>query len=554
MIASVSEQAGVEPDLKSARRKVRVPTAGSVDRLPPHAHEAEQGVLGCVLMSPADTLNTLAERRVEAKWFYDLRHQEIFKAMQALHGAQMPVDVITTQQKLKEWALLEQIGGIPYLNAVQEAVPSAANLSYYLDIVREKHLARKLITVCTEAVARLYEPGEIVVEKLVLDTESEISKLTETSTEATEKTLRQVIQGVIGDMEDHHYTRGSTQLRGLPTGVAGNYTDKMLRGIREDFYVVLAGRPGDGKTSLALNWLEYLALEYVWHQPTGEKREDGVPVTVERRGIPIGMFSLEMSEQSLGYRLLFGRAQVDTEEWNTGFASKEADRDLAIAAGRLAAGEVIIDDAAGQSINQIAAKARRWVKQYGIKLFVLDYLQLAEGDNARDEDRVRLAKISKKIMALKKQLKVPWLVLCQMNRNIETAESKRVPVLSDLKDCGAIEQDADVVLFLYKPDRKLLSQPPLDKAGNATGLSEQEILDQAQAGVDESKKARRVNLFVAKHRYGPTGPVRLLFQKNLCRFEDWHLFAVKHGIEQRNAGERPRVVAGPEQAEMEETP
>jgi replicative DNA helicase len=555
VIESVSELAGANPNLQKARRQGPRPGADALraDRLPPHAPEAEQGVLGCVLLSPNDCLNQLLERRLAADWFYDLRHQEIFKALLALHGAQVPVDIITLQQKLKEWQLLEQVGGIPYLNALQDAVPSAANLSYYLDIVREKFQLRRLVHTCTDVVGRVYDyDGD--VQQLLDEVERDFSRLTETNVEPTEKTLRQVIQGVIGDMDDHHYTRGSAQLRGLPTAGAGNYTDKMIRGIREDFYVVLAGRPGDGKTSLALNWIEYLALDYVWHQPTGEKHPDESPVTVERRGIPIGMFSLEMSEQSLGYRLLFGRAGIDSEEWNTGFASNESERDLTIAAGRLAAGEVIIDDSAGQSINQIAAKARRWAKQYGIKLFVLDYLQLAEGDNVRDEDRVRLAKISKKIMALKKQLKVPWLVLCQMNRNIETAESKRTPVLSDLKDCGAIEQDADVVLFLYKPDRKQLESAPTDKDGTQTGLSEQDILDRAQAGVDASKKARRVNLFVAKHRYGPTGPVKLLFQKNLCRFEDWHLFAVKHGIEQRNLGESPNVVKGPATIDPEDMP
>ena len=211
---------------------------------------------------------------------------------------------------------------------------------------------------------------------------------------------------------------------------------------------------------------------------------------------------------------------------------------------KLAGAQVIIDDASGQSIGQIAAKARRWAKQYGIKLFVLDYLQLLDGDNPRDEDRVRLAKISKKIVALKKALKIPWIVLAQMNRNIETSEAKRIPVLSDLKDCGAIEQDADVVAFLYKPDKKTLEYAAEGKD------SDREILDRVCEDWAWSKRPARVNAFVAKHRYGPTGPVELLFQKNLCRFEDWHLWKVKHGAEQRKEGERASVVGGPEQAPL----
>lgn len=511
--------------------------ATGVDRLPPHSPEAEQGVVGCVLLSPSECMNQLAERRLSADWFYDLRHQTVYHACRTLHDAQKPVDMISVTQWLKDAGHLEQVGGIQFLNSLQDAVPSAANLAYYFDIVKEKFQLRRLMATCTDAVRRIYD-HEGDVNTLLDEIERQFAVLSESATEATEKTLKQVMSTVITDMEEHHYTRGSTQLRGLPTGKPGNYMDKMIQGVREDFYVVLAGRPGDGKTSYALNWLEHLALDYVWHEPTGEKTTEGVPLTVERRGIPIGMFSLEMSDQSLGYRMLFGNAGVDTGEYNSGYASKADEEKLPAAAARLCRGSVIIDDASGQSIGQIAAKARRWAKQYGIKLFVLDYLQLLDGDNARDDDRVRLAKISKKIVALKKQLKIPWLVLAQMNRNIETSEAKRVPVLSDLKDCGAIEQDADVVILLYKPDRKSLEFAPPD------GESAQQIIDRVCADWDWSKRPARVNAFVAKHRYGPTGKVELLFQKNLCRFHDWHMWKVEHGAEERKAGERPSVVQG----------
>jgi replicative DNA helicase len=548
MIESVLEQAGAGSDLKAVRRR-RGSAALPTDRLPPHSEEAEQGVLGCVLDAPG-TLNQLAEARFDPTWFYDERHQVIYQAIQAVEREQQPVDLISVSQRLKDWQRLEQIGGMTYLNALQDAVPSTANLPMYLSIVKEKRLARQIIAVCTEAIARVFEPGDLDVEKLALTTEASLSALTESSSERTEKTLRQIVnEDVLPDMEAHYYTRGSTQLRGLPTGPPGVYMDKMLQGIRDDFYVVLAGRPGDGKTSLALNIVEYLALDYVWRKPTGkmiEKNGEQYPETVEQRGIPVGVFSLEMSNQSLGYRLLFGRAGVDTGEYNSGYARKEDEQNLVQAAGKLASAQVIIDDASGQSINQIAAKARRWVKQYGIKLFVLDYLQLLEGDNARDEDRVRLTKVSKKIVALKKQLNVPWLVLAQMNRNIETSEAKRVPVLSDLKDCGAIEQDADVVLFLYKPDRKSLEYAP------EGGKSDKQILDEVCKDWDWSKRPTRVNAFIAKHRYGQTGKVELMFQKNLCRFEDSHMWKVKHGVEGRKAGERASVVGGATQLIDEE--
>ena len=510
------------------------------DRLPPHSIEAEQGVLGCALLSPVDCIAQLREKKLNTLWFYDLRHQHIWTAMLALDDdpAKPAVDVITVQQWLKDRQLLEQIGGIPYLNALQDAVPSAANISYYAEIVHEKFLLRKVLKLCSETVGRVYDfEGEVT--QLLDEVERDFSSFTESATESAEKSMKTIIQNVIADMEENHYTRGQQQLRGLPMAKPGNYTDKIVRGIRPAHYVVMAGRPGDGKTSYAMNVVEYLATDYVWHEPTGEKREDNSPVTVERRGIPVAIFSIEMDHSSLGYRLLFGRAGVDSSQYEQGYAGKGDDVKLTNASGKLAKANIWVDDSPAQSIGQIAAKARRMVKQYGIKLFVLDYLQLVETEDGNGFDRVKeLTKISRKIMALKKQLQVPWLVLAQMNRNIEQTENKgkRVPVLSDLKDCGAIEQDADVVMFLYKPDRREINE----QKSYQDNKSDVELIDDVYAGEDASIKPRRVNLFVAKNRYGPTGNVQLLFQNNLCRFHDWHQWKVEHNLEARKAGESER--------------
>ena len=512
----------------------------TTDRLPPHSIEAEQGVLGCLLLDPERALNAAAERlRAGRTYFYDLRHQTIFNALMDLHEAQKGIDLVTVSQHLKDRHQLEEVGGTAYLASLPDCVPSAANLAHYLDHVWNKYTLRRMIALCTNAVGRAYDyQGE--AKKMIDELESEVSGLTEEqSAEIKEKSIKEIVLGVVDDMQENHYTRGSTQLRGLPTGPPGNYLDKVIRGIGPQQYMVLAGRPGDGKTSKAMNIVEYLVYDYVWREPTGKKltadNGDEYPETIERRGIPVAVFSIEMDAQSLGYRLVFGRAGVDTAEYYQGFAKKTDDPSLVAATRELVAGRLWVDDAPGQSIGQIAAKARRMAKQYGIKLFVLDYIQLVEMEGGNGMDRQReITKISRKIMALKKQLQVPWLVLAQMNRNIETSETKRTPILSDLKDCGALEQDADIVALMYRPEIKRLTKEQREEGVQ----TDEQIIASATAGMDWSKVPYRVNVNVAKHRNGPTGIVEEVFAKNLCRFEDWHRWKTRHGVEGYKAGER----------------
>lgn len=536
------------PNLKRSRRAAIAARADdSAVRLPPHSIEAEQGVLGCILLSPADCLGACRERLgKDNEVFYDLRHQAVFNLMLRMEDERQAIDLITLHQRLKDLNQLEAVGGFAYLAGLPDAVPSAANLAYYLDIVREKHQLRQLIRICTDTVQQVYT-FEGAAEKLMVDAESRISALTEVELPRGEEHIKMMLPRVI-DQAEAHYKRGSQQLMGLPTGPPGNYMDKRLNGIRDTFYAVLAGRPGDGKSSLAMNWVEYLATDYHWREETGKtlKSEAGeeYPETVERKGIPIGVFSIEMDGDSLVWRMLFGRAGVDMATFQQGFVKEGYEKKLTTAAAQLSGSNIYIDCTPAQTIGQIAAKARRMVKQYGIKLFVLDYLQLVETDGGNGFDRVKeLTKISRKIMALKKQLRVPWLVLCQMNRNIETSERTRPPMLSDLKDCGAIEQDADVVVFLQKPDRKTLEKKGGDK----------ELLDALaeREGWSWAQQPYRMNAFVAKHRFGATGVVNLVFQKNLCRFHDWHLFKLEQGLEELKKGERPAALGLPTNEEMD---
>ncbi|MDE2103425.1 MAG: replicative DNA helicase [Patescibacteria group bacterium] len=555
---SISDTAKKARREKGGRRSQTAATAAepTFDRLPPHDVEVERNVISCVLQDPH--LMGLCVERLGAspQAFYDERHKTIYQTLAEMYDQHEGTDIVTLQARLRSRGVLEEIGGLAALAEIQSAAPSPTLLESYVTILRGKFLQRRLAQFCVKALdtAMAYEGSD--VEKVLLEVESDISSLTETEGNCSEEHIKDVLMRVVKDLEENHFIRGKTQLRGLPTGPNGNNLDKLIQGIRETYYFVIAGRPGDGKSSLAMNIVEYLAKDYVWYEPTGNllknpETEELYPETAQRQGIPVAVFSIEMDAESLGYRMLFGRAGVDMATFNQGFVEGGSHAKLTKAMAELSRANIYVDCSPAQTIGQIAAKARRMVKQYGIKLFVLDYLQLVEQDGGDGFDRVKeLTKISRKIMALKKQLKVPWLVLCQMNRNIETTEAKRVPVLSDLKDCGAIEQDADLVLFLYKPSRKELEDSgDNDKLKAVCGDS----IDGYRDGWNWANKPHRINAFVGKNRYGPTGKSELLFCKNLTRFEDWHLWKLRHDVEERKEGESKHLEGTAETADLPST-
>jgi replicative DNA helicase len=472
MIDSISEGAG-GPDLKRARRrKAPLSEQTKLDRLPPHSPDAEQGVLGCVLLSPNDCMGECIEKfKSGPEVFYDLRHQTIYNALAAMYDTREAIDLITLQQRLKNNQLLDEVGGIAYLASLPDKVPSSANLSYYLEIVQEKYLLRKMIQTCTGVVSRVYEhEGEI--DALMDEVERDILRISESRVQSNTSTIKELVKKAINTIEDFH------QRQGLLTGVGTGFTDldKMTSGFHGGEMIVIAARPSMGKTSLAMNIAEHVAIDLK---------------------LPVGVFSLEMTSESLVLRMLCSRSRVNLRNVRDGFLAERDFPKLTGAAGKLANSPLFIDDSSGLSILQLRAKARRMFQQYDIKLFVIDYLQLLHSTARRAENRQQeIADISSGIKALAKELNVPVIVLSQLNRELER-EKNRKPRLSDLRESGAIEQDADVVGLLYKP---------------SSG-------DDDDAAMPSEEDAVAVNLLLAKQRNGPTGDVNLTFLKSYTRFE-----------------------------------
>ena len=401
--------------------------------------------------------------------FYDLRHQTIYEVLAEMYDRRQGIDIITVQQRLKDKGVLDQVGGIPYLSQLQD-IPSSANLSYYIEIVREKFLLRKMIKTCTDAVSKVYDfEGE--VDALLDEVERDVLRISESRAQGGIVPTKELVGKAIGTIENFFGRKGG--LSGVGTGFAD--LNRMTDGLHPAEMVVIAARPSMGKTSLAMNIAEHVALE--------EK-------------LPVAVFSLEMSAESLVLRMMCSLARVNLRNIRDGFMSESDFPKLTSAAGKLANSKLFIDDSAGLSILQLRARARRLWQQHGIKLFIIDYLQLLHSTSKRSQDnrQQEISDISSGIKALAKELRVPVIVLSQLNRELEKDKSRK-PRMSDLRESGAIEQDADLVGLLYKPN-----------------ASDEEDAPEEGDGVP-------VNLLIAKQRNGPTGDVNLTFLKPYTRFE-----------------------------------
>jgi len=417
------------------------------DRLPPHGAEAEAGVLGCCLLDPATAIDDVSEVITQASAFYDLRHQVIWGALVKLRAGRsgpaagmenvrdgvesvptMPVmDLITVMQELRDAGNLDEIGGVNYLEQCRESVPSAANLPMYLEIVKEKWMLRRLLHTCTAAAVGIYEhEGEV---QTLLDTvERDIMRVTETRESSKPATMAECLRDASENVLEK-FQRGVKFKMGPSLGF--NYLDNIIPGLAPGTLTVIAARPGNGKSAMAMQVAEHMA---------------------EHEKVPVGFFSLEMTSRSLALRAQFQRAGVNRRTFLNGFLTDADVADLAKASAELAKLPIQIDQSSRLAVEDFEVRARRMVRN-GVKVIFVDYFQLMfVRQQQRQWSRAdEMAQVSMRIKGLTMELNVPIVLLAQLNREIDK-DTERCPRLSDLKDTGQLEQDADVAMFLYRPD------------------------------------------------------------------------------------------------------
>jgi replicative DNA helicase len=440
------------------------------NRALPHSIEAEQGVLGSMLISPREIIAECVEK-INEEYFYFAAHQTIYTVLVELWNAGQGIDLITFTQVLRDRNLLETVGGAAAVTSLFTFVPTAANVTYYLEIVREKYILRQIIAACTESVRRAFEEQD-EVHNLLDEVEQKIFSVGEDRFKGQVLTMKDQVMEAIEAIEQLYERRGG--ITGIATGFAE--LDRMTNGLHESEMIVIAARPSMGKTALAMNIAEHVAIN--------EK-------------LPVAVFSLEMSSQQLVQRLLCSRARVNLQKVRDGFLAERDFPSLTAAASKLAEAQIFIDDSASLSILELRAKARRLKAQKDIKLIVVDYLQLLRSTTRRAQDnrQLEISEISAGLKGLAKELKVPVLVLAQLNRQPE-ARTGGKPRLSDLRESGSIEQDADLVGLLVRP----------------------EIYEEDEEA--RAEKAGEAELIIAKQRNGPVGEIALTFLKEFTRFED----------------------------------
>jgi replicative DNA helicase len=444
-----------------------------VHRMLPSSPDAEQGVLSSFLLAPREVGGLCAEKQITTGCFHVPAYATVYAVLIEMWDANKPIDIVTLTEVLRDRKQLDQVGGPAFITQLFTFLPTAANVGFYIEILQEKYTLREIIRVCTEAAARSYEEqGE--VQSVLDEVEAKVFAIAQDRYRTKTVGMKEEVMAAINSIQDLYERRGG--ITGLPTGFAD--LDKMLDGLHPTEMIVIAARPSMGKTSLGMQIAEHLAVE--------EK-------------LPIAVFSLEMSRQQLVQRLLSSRARVNLSKVRDGFLAERDFPALTAAASRLAESKIFIDDAAGLSILELRAKARRLKSQHGIAAIVIDYLQLLRSTSrkAMDNRQIEVAEISAGLKGLAKELKLPIVVLAQLNRNPEmrAGESKGRPRLSDLRESGSIEQDADVVGLLVR--------------------------EEYYADTEEDKKESegKATLIIAKQRNGPVGDIPLTFLKEFTRFE-----------------------------------
>lgn len=435
-----------------------------LDRIPPQNLEAEQAVLGAIFLEK-DTLVTVMEI-LAPEDFYRGSHQKTYRAMLDVFEAGEPVDLITITAELQGKKLIEEIGGVSYLTDLANSVPTAANVEYYAKIVEEKSVLRRLIRVATEIASTGYSSSEDIGD-LIGDAERKILELTQRKSNDDFIPIKDVLMETLDRIEYLHHQKGG--ITGIPSGFKD--LDKMTSGFQRSDLIIIAARPSVGKTAFALNVAQNVAA---------------------RAKETVAIFSLEMSASQLVQRMVAAEGNIDGHKLRTGTLEDNDWQKLTMAMSTLSEAPIYIDDSPGITVNDIRVKLRRLKTEKNLGLVVIDYLQLIHGRGKSDNRQQEISEISRTLKGIARELEVPVIALSQLSRAVEQRQDKR-PILSDIRESGSIEQDADIVAFLYRDD---YYNP-------------------------ESEKQNIIEIIIGKQRNGPVGKVELVFLKNFNKFVNY---------------------------------
>ncbi len=425
-------------------------------KLPPQNIEAEQSLLGSLLIDK-DSIVRVSEVLHPANFYRTQQHAPIYEAVQSLFEKRQPIDFVTVTEELKRKGFYDKVGGSAYLTTLVNVVPTSAHIEHYAKIIKDHAVRRNLIVQATQLIEKAYNESK-EVDELLEEAEAGIFSISQEHVTRDFRPIKDALTESFDRLDE--LQKSSGKLRGVPTGFRD--LDSKLAGMQNSNLIILAARPGIGKTSMALNIAQHVAVN---------------------AGLPVGIFSLEMSQEELVDRLLVGQADIDAWKLKTGKLDERDFDKLSLAMGELAEAPIFIDDTPGISISEMRTKARRLQIEHGLKFLIVDYLQLIKGRNL--ENRVQeVSEISQNLKNLARELKIPVLAISQLNRSVE-ARGTRKPQLADLRESGAIEQDADVVMFLYREDPEKMEQITLD---------------------------------IQKHRNGSTGEIALMFRGERTKF------------------------------------
>lgn len=454
-------------------------------KMPPHNQEAEQSVLGCILIDTEGV--TKIANIVTPDDFYQDTHQKIYESMLNLYEKRIPIDLLSLSNRLQELGQLEQVGGQTYLSSLANFVPTASHIVNYAEIVQKKATLRKMLQAAAE-ISELGFQEDSDIDLLLDNAEQKLFRISQKYLKQDFVGIKHILIEAFDRIDELH--RDSGKLRGLPTGFAD--LDAKLAGLQKSDLIILAARPSVGKTSLALDIARNAAT---------------------RHNAKVGVFSLEMSKEQLVDRLLCAEAKVDLWKMRTGHLSDRDEDDdfprINDAMAKLSEANIYIDDSAAANIMEIRTKARRLKMEHGLDLLVIDYLQLMEGRNTKGNDGNRVqevSEISRFLKGLAKELNIPVLALSQLSRAAEQQTGDSVPRLAHLRESGSIEQDADVVLFIYRK--------AADRRYRLDELTEEE--------------KNLAEIHIAKHRNGPVGMIKMFFRENSASFENLDQSVIAH--------------------------